>query len=350
MKRVLLALALLGLAVGNASADPSDLTGGVFIAHYEEAVTFTVDPTDWCAEIVPYLFTDPTLQVNQIDVETYAGKVWYVIAAWYDEDKEWCGTEFGFEQYDGGLFAFSEATPCYPGSGLEIPTAGWPGPGEGIAFVITDLPWMGNYIPVMAMAGYAYGYGASTVMQLGPNPDTGFGGFGNCANPPELFDPHCFGGMGINTPGTYCEPPPPTIPEGACCRDEECVVLTEEECIGQGGEYLGDNTDCGPPNPCQTPRTCCVGEECFILTLDECTALGGEQLPDYDFCDPNPCPFDVPQACCLENDECIIVFSEYECFMQNGYFPDPPSDTCDPNPCIVPIDETSWGEIKGMYR
>jgi len=33
-------------------------------------------------------------------------------------------------------------------------------------------------------------------------------------------------------------------PTGACCIDQECVVLTEEECLAQGGEYKGDDVPC----------------------------------------------------------------------------------------------------------
>ena len=42
-------------------------------------------------------------------------------------------------------------------------------------------------------------------------------------------------------------PPPP--PPGACCFDSECVMLPEEICAAEGGDYMGDGTMCFP-NPC----------------------------------------------------------------------------------------------------
>jgi hypothetical protein len=35
------------------------------------------------------------------------------------------------------------------------------------------------------------------------------------------------------------------IPTGACCIGGECFILTEEDCLDQGGDYLGDGTNCG---------------------------------------------------------------------------------------------------------
>ncbi len=73
------------------------------------------------------------------------------------------------------------------------------------------------------------------------------------------------------------------------------------------------------------------------------------QGPDTD-CDPNPCPQPPPTgACCFEDGTCIFV-TEGDCVAQQGSWLGPDTD-CDPNPCpIVPVERTSWGQIKSQYR
>ncbi len=89
-------------------------------------------------------------------------------------------------------------------------------------------------------------------------------------------------------------------------------------CIGIGGQY--DNSapyDSGfqilpryLDDIISTPlpeHVCCVGELCYITTQPECVQMGGEWHEEWDECDPNPC-------------------------IQS------------------PTQETSWGEIKSIYR
>ena len=312
MKRMLLTLMLLGIASG-AHADPAYLAGGVFIAHYCEPLGYSSDPPalGWCGEyLANHAITDHTEQVSRIDVATFLPASWFVIAAWYGpEDKEWCGTEFGLGDYTAGNFVYSEHNPCYPaGGGLEIPTAGWPGPNEGIAFVVTGDPWVGNYAAVMHFGGYAYGYG-ETVIPIALDPPTAFAGFSNCAAPPEPFDAFALGGLGINMDGIYAQPEEQITPEGACCIGYDCFILTEEMCFLEQGEYLGDNTVC-EPNPCPAEGACCLPEPmgaCQSLLEEACAMVGGEWMG--------------------------------------------PETTCEPNPCEwTPVENASWGAIKGMYR
>ncbi len=53
-------------------------------------------------------------------------------------------------------------------------------------------------------------------------------------------------------------------------------------------------------------------------------------------------------ACCLASGECMVL-PEVECIAQGGdYYGD--NVPCDPNPCpIVPVEESSWGQIKSRY-
>ena len=348
MKRVLLGLALLGLAVG-AGADPANLEGGVLIAHYVADLQLSEAPPDPCVEYGPYAITQAADQVNRIDTSTYALANWFIVAAW-TEDKEFCGVQFGFSDYDPAIFGFSATGACFPATGgLEIPSIGWPGPNEGIAFVVTGDSWMGNYLPVYWFIGYAYGYGAPGVIQLVADPTVAepFGGTGNCASPPEKWDAD-LGGMGINMDGTYVAPFE-VIPEGACCFGTDCVIMTQADCEGQGGEYRGDATACEPINPCDPIWACCVYGECIEVTASQCEAAGGMWY-EGEVCSDITCP--AYAVCCIgpELHECILAFED-ECEALDGVF-HPEWDSCSPNLCeeATGADDTSWGTIKSLYR
>lgn len=353
MRRVLLTLALLGLVAGGANADPALLDDGVLIAHHVPGLAWTTDPApvtgDWCAEFGEHAIGALGDVIAQIDVATYAPVVWYVVAAWEQEDKTWCGTEFGFGDFDAGLFAFVGTFPCFPVDGLEIPTGGWPGPNEGTAFVVTGDPWMGNWVPVYFFGGYAYGYGSSTVIPLAADPPTGFAGFGNCAAPPQQFnvEGEQLGAMGVNTPGVV--PVFPVPPERwACCFDDgHCEMWAEQECYLMGGYLWLEGLTCDP-NPCPQPGACCMGGLCEVLFEEECGLIGGEWLGAGTVCEPNPCP----AVCCYGDTlhECMITLEE-ECASLNGAW-HPEWTSCEPNPCdmYTPTEKASWGTIKSMYR
>ena len=133
----------IALGCGAAQADPNDLTDGVLICHCPPGLAYTVTPTDWCATYRKYAIHSCANQVNRIDVKT--GFVWYVVSAWYDSAKTWCGVEFGLGQYHPSIWAISGFGPCgNPDEPLQIPTDGWPGPGEGTALAIQGAPWSGG--------------------------------------------------------------------------------------------------------------------------------------------------------------------------------------------------------------
>ena len=55
-----------------------------------------------------------------------------------------------------------------------------------------------------------------------------------------------------------------------------------------GGTYLF-RIPCDP-YPCPTPFACCYDNgTCELLTLEDCVASGGEFLGPFVLCDPNPC-------------------------------------------------------------
>jgi hypothetical protein len=390
MKRVLLALALIGVAFGGANAQVTDLSGGVFIAHYVPEIVNSEPPEGWCGQYdVLYKINTPEEQNPRIDTATYLWSAWYVLSA-FCEDKQFCGCQFGIGQYNTDLWGFDAAStqPCWPPvatpSGLELPSALWPAGGEGTALTSTSGPWDGNFLAVYLMTGYAYGYG-SGIVPLDVNGQTGSGGWTNCEGVPVEFMPAAYGGMGINTDGLYVEPECGGPPPGACCYpDGSCLMIPQIDCVDPGVWYGGP---CDP-NPCPPPSGACCFADGSCLELEElaCMQAGGDYwvmfgvcdpnsciqpdgaccYPDGSCvmtamvdcvapgvwyggpCDPNPCPF-LGTVCCVGAD-CFIVFSEAECTGMGGdWYPD--DSTCDPNPCPpVPADDTSWGSIKALYR
>lgn len=254
MRFILMSIVVLGTVTPFAHADPHNLAGGALIAHFVPEMGYRYDLS--CENYQQYFaISDCDEQVNSIHTSSYLPVVWFVLAA-FPEEKQWCGVEFGFSDYNQSVMAFSYYTPCYPpDGGLEIPSHDWPGPNQGTAFVTTGAPWVGEWQPVYMLAGYAYGYYGSGLIQLVPDPTVShpFAGFGNCGTPPQVWDA-ALGGMGINEPGTW-------VCWGwenfVCCVGNECVVVQdEEECIALGGVFHPDWDNCGPPNPCvSTPVT-----------------------------------------------------------------------------------------------
>ena len=149
--------------------------------------------------------------------------------------------------------------------------------------------------------------------------------------------------------GTVCDPNPcPDTITGACCfPDGACEITTEAGC---GGVYQGDDTVCDP-NPCPDTITgaCCFADgSCIELNDADCAAAGGLYQGDDTVCDPNPCPAPTG-ACCFEDGTCQILDAE-DCAAAGGAY-EGDGTVCDPNPCPpIPTHESSWGEIKNLYR
>ncbi len=349
-----LVTAIAGVFAQPAAADPTNLTGGILIAHYcPECFSYTYDPPagGWCAAYEPYAIQSLEEVIAALPASLDA-QLWYVLAAWEIENKTWCGTEFGIGDYDPAVYAFAECGVCAPGGFLEIPTAGWPGPNEGTAFVTTGTPWSGNWVPVYYFGGYSYAYtGSSTTIPLDVDPPTGFCGFSNCVNPPVLYEvgPEQRGIIGVNAPGYV--PGWPLPPQtGACCLVEPlgaCEELYEPECILAGGEWLGAGSTCNP-NPCPLPGACCIGGVCEVLLQASCELIQGTFQGELTTCDPNPCE----AVCCHESGGHVCeIMLQADCLAIQGFW-HPEWTTCDPNPCEIytPTEESSWGKIKSIYR
>lgn len=299
MRRVLLALAVMGLVTGAAYAQ--DLTGGVFIAHHTQGLAFTIDTPvgGWCGQCA---LTSCDAQNNDNLGLGTTNWVWFVVAAFL-QDSQWCGVEFGL-QYNPNV-VLTQKGVCAPGAFLEIPGDTWPLSGQGVSVVTTDIPWSGNFKPVYWFAGYAY-YGPG-VVQLGDNLGTpGPTAFANCQQ--VEFPADCYGGMGYGTLGVDCCPEVVVPDEWACCLYDGTCILTQtaDECMAAGGEWFVGLL-C-PAVTCPTPAVCCVEHICYFVHPDECQALGGVLHPEFVDCVDNPC------------DE------------------------------LTPADPTNWGTIKAIYR
>ncbi|MFC1572999.1 FlgD immunoglobulin-like domain containing protein [Candidatus Eisenbacteria bacterium] len=327
MRTLLVGLVLLGATVVPVCADPHNLEGGALITHYVPS-DFDRCPDDICDCYWWYhRITDCDEQETSVVTSGWMRVYWFVLAA-FEEDKEWSQVQFGLGDYDPTIMSFSNfwTGPCYrPGdSGFVIESPGWPGPGEGITIVATSAPWTGNWEPVYSFAAWAYGYyGASGVVQLVPDPTaaTPFGGFRNCADPPEQWDA-ALGGMGVNHPGTWtCG----NWYESVCCIDDDCIISREDECTAQGGEYHVGWLSCDP-NPCI--NACCIVDSCQILNEGACAHVGGEWHVGSKTCDPNPCT----NACCI-GAECMVL-DEEGCLTSGGEW-QLDVKACDPMPCAT---------------
>jgi len=332
MRKVLMALALLGLA-GGAVAD--DLSGGALICHNVPDLGYTTWVEEfeaeaplswWCEQYVPLTSCDD--QVNEIyNSEEYTFyDNFYVLAAWA-EPKTFCAVEFGLGAYDNGLVSFSQHGAC----GIDpatIPTTdpAWPSPGSGIAiaWAVVNAP-SGNFVPVYFFGCYLYGaYYGSTQFPLINDPATDFAGFASCEVPPVTYDAYSMGALGLNEEGIFaCYEEPP--PREACCFGPECVLMYEAECIDAGGVWYGGPCD---PNPCpdEEPWACCFGPDCLMLFEADCIDQGGVFQGVGVTCDPNPCP--QPGACCF-GCVCEVLMPDV-CLDQGGEWYGGP---CDPNPC-----------------
>ncbi|MFH1143487.1 MAG: right-handed parallel beta-helix repeat-containing protein, partial [Candidatus Eisenbacteria bacterium] len=276
-----------GVGCGAGFDAASDLSGGVLLVHHPPGLQYTADtPSGGWGRYYRdhHAIDDCTDQNARIDDTGTTELVWYVLGAWA-ETKTCCGVEFGFGNYPAGLFEFVACGSGFPEVLTETPTAGWPGPGEGVTVMAGELaPLRGNYVPLYWFAGY--NDDAQTgVIPLAPHPTTMRAGTFGCDPGRSFHAAVSLGGMGLRTDGITCCPP--VLPgQGACCRAGECTITLESECDGLGGVWYATEYSC-LPNPC--PAACCTGEACDFVTQAACAGLGGTWYEDEGTCAPNPC-------------------------------------------------------------
>jgi hypothetical protein len=334
MGRLLVLLCVTAIA---AQADPNDLTGGVFILHSPPEINWSCyeqygacDGYDACG------FGIQNCEEQNPRIDGPQTTIWYVIAAW-SEAKTWCGVEFGLGSYPAEELFITTWGPCFPQTGLEIPTPGFPAPNTGTSIVVIPQPWEGNFQPVYWFIGYD-GYGTPGQFPLTVHPVSRFGGFANCAVPSVLFPAECFGSLGIFEPGVTCCPG--SVTPRVCCLGENCLLLDSEYlCTELEGIWHPEWVSCYD-DPCAWD-VCCRGEDCFFVSETDCAALGGVWHPEQEDCDPNPCL--LPLGICCHMGQCYVM-NEHDCATMEGDW-HPEYQSCAGDPCLQFCHACCYGEI-----
>lgn len=293
MKTASLVLLLVASICGTASAGPN--VNGTLLVHVNPSVVFTVDTSTYCGAsgLTSCIEANP----NHSGSESVVA---FVVAAFPSSAPPvLAGVTFGIS-YDCLILG---QVAC---ADFELAESNWPASGSG-----TALTWnTARTTPIVECYWFAaYNYYAPAPASFCVTPHPTQGGYFADDSVPSLLDPiAAYGCLGFDTPGSApCLNPPPGI--GACCLpSNECVLITEEECLAQGGTFHGAGSQCDP-SPCPSIGACCFADGvCVLSTEGDCLGQGGEWQGDATVCDPNPC--------------------------------EPP----------VPAREASWGGIKARYR
>jgi len=295
MKKFLMALVVLAMASAPAFAGPN--VGGTLVVHDTGLV--------YCSDISSYPSPAPSCETGTVDanipLEYVDGWVWKIYAAFPAANSPRLKALALGEQFDATVLVLGGGLPD-PVNDFDVPQGGWPttsGGADGISFgtVKTD-----HMVEVYWFGGYAYG--GTGLFATVPHPIEANRFFVDDSTPP-LQDPiEGYSSIGFGVDGDIHCPSVPT--PGACCfTDGSCQLLLADACIAAGGSFFGGACD---PNPCPPPpveAACCLNGACTITTETLCLGAGGQWLPGED---------------------------------------------CDPNPCVIPVEETSWGQIKANYR
>ena len=136
-------------------------------------------------------------------------------------------------------------------------------------------------------------------------------------------------GINIIARTVECVMPDPT---GACCVEDVCSILTQAECSGTNGAYLGNDSSCDD-EPCAFTGACCLDTSCSLLTLADCDALGGTYLGDNSPCTDTLCD---PIGACCQGISCSAL-TEADCDALTGIYQGDET-TCDDGHCSCPAD------------
>jgi hypothetical protein len=290
MKKVLLAVAALACIGSVALAGPN--AGGTLIVHATPVTVYTSDIEDYCGLSD---LTDCNGAITNLPGGGITSYVWWVTAAFAGTPRL-AGIAFGVEYDIDGLVAWGSC------GDFELADGNWPASGSGTALTFAP-PKETALVDVYWFAGYEY-YG---------------------------LDKH------------FCLIPHPT--QGAVFADDDVPSnldpIADLGCLGFNGDpgYLG----C----PGISAEACCYDDgSCEMLLADECVANGGIPQGPGTVCDPNPCPPPPPVGACCFDTDCVLL-TEADCVAQGGQFI---GGDCDPNPCVIPVQDTSWGSIKAIYR
>ncbi len=110
--------------------------------------------------------------------------------------------------------------------------------------------------------------------------------------------------------GTACADIPPCPVYGACCAGNYCLELLEEDCPVDGFTFTWQNGVRCTPSPCA--GACCdLNDNCQVLTKNDCDAVWGDYAGNGTVCEFDLCP--LTGACCFPGGGCADDMSSDEC-------------------------------------
>ncbi len=289
---------LIAATAGTSAAGPN--AGGTLIIHTPEIAYCGDDSEGYCGDFgMPLSCEEATAILPQSDFSY----LFLVLAAFAPtQAPRLSGVAFGVV-YDESHIFLTGAQSC---GDFEIATDGWPGSGSGTA-VTWNTAQTDILTKVYTFAGYEY-YGLVGYVALTSHPTQG-AVFADDSIPSEIDPIAALGTLGFNGyPGDVPCPGHPPLPGACCLPDCSCEVLHEPDCHAAGGDWYGEGVVCDP-NPCSCPETgaCCFPDmSCSIRSQAECDEAGGFYMGGGTLCDPNPCP--------------------------------------------TPVQDSSWGKVKSLFR
>jgi hypothetical protein len=161
-----------------------------------------------------------------------------------------------------------------------------------------------------------------------------------------------------------CDPNPCPVPTGACCNTAfgfpVCNLTTAAACGGLGTPwvYLGDSVPCNAETcslPAPSEGACCwLDGHCTITLEADCLGDGTPRWTSGGLCSPNLC--DMPTvptgACCsiaIGFPACTIT-TQAGCAAPDWWLGANVPCTFQTCPVPNPVERSSWGQIKNIYR
>jgi hypothetical protein len=165
---------------------------------------------------------------------------------------------------------------------------------------------------------------------------------------PVSLDPIAgFGTLGLGGTTGHNPTPVPPGPTGSCCVPAgTCTVTTESNCTAGTWTLSGTCVPNNCPAP-EEPRACCTPQRECTLVLEANCVLPSQWHPEWSACAPNEC-LTLEGACCAPDGSCTLTTMS-NCGPSMTWHGELTS--CAPGSCpTLPIERTSWGQIKATYR
>ena len=338
MKRALQSgLALMLACALPAFAGKND--GGVMVVHTNDAYSYSAGTACNVADAEPQSCEEVVAQSNL----TEGAVIWLLALFHADATPGVSVVYFGIDYDEANLDPGGRYKFCGPAGTLEVQDDDWPytGRGNSVAFgtpVVGDLVFPFYVFEVNGGLDGSY-------FSVTTNPTGGYASFVDDEQPPgsDLLTQEQFGTLRWNAPGDVPCPTPPRL--GACCLSETAtceLFLTEAACINSPGVWLGTGTACEGLQ-C---GACCYWlddggnwrRRCVVTSQQDCEVTGpwndhqenvGGQFVGANWGVPGiPCALNAAQA-----------DSIWWC-----------ADPRDPNDPYFPVEPSTWGRLKAIFR